>query len=211
MYAAGSLFIGGLFGGLVGWRYGLGIFPGLLLGALVGFLTVRLVLAGAVKLVMGGVVQSGKSTPRKREYSHAESLAVRGEFKEAIAAYEQCCREFPRDPEPYLRIARLYRDELKRYEAAALWFGRARADAKIDAGRELMATQELIELYQHKLHSPRKAIAELALLCRKFPGTPAADAAERELREMRTMLAREDEDAGSLTAQFRKRRGGAES
>lgn len=131
---------------------------------------------------------SGDSTPPKREYSYAESLAIRGRYREAADAYERHCAEDPTDPEPYFRLARLYRDRLGELPTAVSWLKRVRVDARIDSGKDLLATQEIIEIYTHKLRDPRKAIPELARITQKYPGTPAADAAARELKEVRALL-----------------------
>jgi len=45
--------------------------------------------------------------------------------------------------------------------------------------------QELIELYRHKLDEPRRAMPELARIAQLVPGTPQAEAATRELAELR--------------------------
>jgi tetratricopeptide (TPR) repeat protein len=145
---------------------------------------------------------SGDSTPYKREYSYAESLDQRGRYGDAAAAYELHCLEYPDDPEPYLRLARLYRDKLNQYEDALNWFRRARADARLTSGQQLLVIQEIVEIYLRKLRTPRKAIPELVLLCEKFPNTPAAEAAAGELAEMREMMERERTDLVPFTAQF---------
>jgi tetratricopeptide (TPR) repeat protein len=138
---------------------------------------------------------SGDTTPYKRDHSYAQSLAVRGRYEEAIAAYQRDVLEDPRDPAPYLEIARLYRDQLDRPADAVTWFRRARSDAIASPGHEMMATQEIVELFVHKLREPRKAIPELARLVERFPGAPAAEAARRELAELREQVAQEWMDA----------------
>lgn len=172
---------------------------------IIGALTELGVMVVGVPLVAGFVTQragataqaiynpSGDSTPYRRQYSYADALVMRGRYADAAAAYEAYCLEYPDDPEPYLRLARLYRDKLKQYQDAIAWFRRSRADARLTPGQELVVIQEIVEIHLHKLRAPQQAIPELALLCRKFPGTPAAEAAERELAELRQMLVRERE------------------
>lgn len=147
---------------------------------------------------------SGGSTPYKPQYSYAASLVVRGRYQEAAAAYELHAIENPAEPVPYLQLARLYRDKLQQYEDALAWFRRVRTDATLGPGQELYVIQEIIDLYTHKLRTPRKAIPELTLVCQRFPGTPAARAAEKQLAEMREMLARERDALEPFTAQFLK-------
>jgi tetratricopeptide (TPR) repeat protein len=134
---------------------------------------------------------SGGTTPHRAEYSRPRALAAQGRYQEAVDAWEIAAAESDGDPEPYIALARLHRDQLGRPEAAGEWFRRARRDARLDPGRDLLVTQELIELYVKKLRQPQKAIPELARLRERFPHTPAGQAAERELRELREQIARE--------------------
>lgn len=150
---------------------------------------------------------SGASTPYKPQYSYAASLVVRGRYAEAAAAYELHAIENPAEPEPYLQLARLYRDKLQQYEDALAWFRRVRTDATLGPGQELYVIQEIIDLYTQQLKTPRKAIPELTLVCQRFPATPAARAAEKQLAEMREMLARERDALEPFTAQFLKNLG----
>ncbi len=182
---------GGAIGALAGALVGIGAVPGFLVGFLVVFGLTRLLVTGAGRVASTIHSPSGESTPPHREYSYPQSLAARGAFVEAIAAYQVCVAEDPDDPEPYLRIARLYRDELRQYDDAVAWFKRARANAQ---GAELLATREIIDIYVHKLRTATKAIPELVRLRAKVAGTPAAESAQRELEELRRTLAREPED-----------------
>jgi hypothetical protein len=136
-----------------------------------------------------------------------ESLVARNEFLRAVQAYEEYVWASPATPDPYVRIARLYRDKLVQPDEAERWFKRARTDARMPRGLDLLVTQELIELYLHKLKEPRKAIPELSHLCSAHAGTPAALAAEQDLKELREMLATEAEGGASVTEQYLKMHG----
>ncbi|MBM4183346.1 MAG: hypothetical protein FJ207_03870 [Gemmatimonadetes bacterium] len=59
---------------------------------------------------------TGGGTPRKRELSHAESLAARGLYDDAITAFSLAIAEDPTDPTPHLRIARIERDRRGQHE-----------------------------------------------------------------------------------------------
>ena len=111
---------------ILGWSlYGglpLGLAVGFLVGhAFLGALLGPLLIYGAVSTVVAflgrgaGVVYMpyGSGVPRRKEYSRAEALQVRGAYREAIQAYEAAILQEPEAGEPYLRIARLLRDELK--------------------------------------------------------------------------------------------------
>lgn|SRR5574341_531579 len=187
------------------------------LGAIVGFAAVMAGVHAGTMWVAGRAhamtetiyTPSGDSTPYKPQYSYAESLVVRGRYHEAAAAYELHAIENPAEPLPYLHLARLYRDKLQQYEDALTWFRRVRSDATLGPGQELYVIQEIIDLYTQKLRMPRKAIPELTLVCQRFPATPAARAAEKQLAEMREMLAREQDALEPFTAQFLKHIGGS--
>jgi tetratricopeptide (TPR) repeat protein len=181
-----------LAGGAIGAFAGAFIGIGILFGFAIGFtfsLVVSLLVVEGVGHVMGVIHNpSGKSTPVVREYSYPESLAIRGRYEDAIDAYQVCCTDYPDDPEPYVRIARIYRDNLGQFEEAILWFKRARSEAAVSKGQELLASQEIIEIYTGKLNLPERAIPELARLAEKYAGEPAGDTAKHELARLREGL-----------------------
>jgi len=187
--AAWSL-AGGAIGAIGGKLVGVGAIPGFVAGFAVSFFF-ALGVAESVGKLFGTIHNpSGKSTPAVREYSYPESLAIRGRYEDAIDAYQVCCVDYPEDPEPYVRIGRIYRDELCQYDEALTWFKRARTEAKMDRGRELLVSQEIIEIYSRRLGEPRRAIPELARIVDRFPDDPAAAVARREIERLR-------EEAGS--------------
>ena len=178
---------GVLGGAAIGGRYfgGLGFLIGAVLGGAAVYGFVQLV-SGAAGSVMGHIYNpSGRSTPGAREYSEPQALAQRGLFQEAIDCYETYVVEFPEDPEPCIRIARIYRDHLRRYDEAVRWFRRARQAKGIDRGHEVLVTREIIELYTGKLNEPRGAIPELARLAERFAGSREGDLARAELERLR--------------------------
>ncbi|MCH8346637.1 MAG: hypothetical protein IIC87_06895 [Chloroflexi bacterium] len=183
---------GGAAGLLAGSKLGHPVI-GLIVGAaLATSVSVAIVESGAK---MGSQIYnpSGSSTPHKRDYSMAASLAIRGQYAKAAAAYELAISEYPEDPEPYLCLARLLRDDMGRHEEAARWFKRARTDTHISAGQALLASRELIELYTVQLGEPAKAAPELARLAEKYKGTPEGDWARDELAEVKRGMAEAEE------------------
>lgn len=185
---------GGAAGAMGSTVAGLGPVPGFIVGFLIVFLVTKGLSEGA-----GGVAgkiyhPSGRSTPGKHEYSYPESLAARGLYEEAVTAYEAAVSEFPEDPEPYIRIARLKRDKLSEFEEAVFWFKRARADSKIAAGQELLVTQEMIEIYRDKQGTPTRAIPELARMIDRFPNDQVADWARGELARLKEQVRTEEEE-----------------
>jgi tetratricopeptide (TPR) repeat protein len=204
--ATAGLVLGGAAGALL--AAAAGIHP--LLGVLIGVPPAAAIVYGVTIFLThrsGDVAKiiytpSGRSTPARRDYSFAQSLAMRGQYEEAARAYTEACEEFPDDPEPYFGLSRLFRDHLHRYEDAIRWLELARLKTALDPGHEILAAQEIIEMYVQKLHAPRKAIPELARLAERFPDTPAGEAAQRELVELRDMMTREYEGQARLTDQF---------
>jgi tetratricopeptide (TPR) repeat protein len=179
--------------------------------AVVGFVLPILVAVGFSQIAARSAARAAQAlynptgTAVRREYSRADALVAQGKYEDAAAAYEAACLEHPEDPEPYFRLARLMRDHMERYDEAAHWFERARAESQLKGLQGLVISQELIELYIHKLRTPRRAIPELTLLCERFPGTPAAEAAQQELAGMRELLARERKGEADFTQEFLKR------
>jgi tetratricopeptide (TPR) repeat protein len=190
---------GGVLGGFLAWFLtlgrpapipALGIFAG---AVLVGTLTTLfpILMAGAAgRAALIALGSSGHTPPRKKEYSFAQSLAARGLFEKAIAAYEEAVHGDPGDPEPYLRIGRIYRDELDRPDDAARWFRRARRDAGMTPGQDLFVSRELVELYRNRLRRPGKALPELARMAETFAGTPDGEWAARELEALKAEMAK---------------------
>lgn len=141
---------------------------------------------------------SGSSVPYEPGHSYPASLAARGEYEDAIVAYELTVAENPGAPEPYLRIARLLRDELERYEDAARWFRRVRTETVLPPAQEILVSRELIELYRTRLDQPLKAAPELARLAEMHGDTPDGEWAARELAGVKEVIrARRSGPAGS--------------
>jgi tetratricopeptide (TPR) repeat protein len=134
---------------------------------------------------------SGRTTPSRREHSHAESLLARGLVQEAIDAFEIAVAEDPGDPSPYLRVARIYREKLGRYEDAARWFKRALTESAAPPGIAMLAARELVELYVTKLGEPGRAAPLLARMAEERAGTPEGTWAAEELAAVKAAMARE--------------------
>ena len=165
-----------------------------IVGLLLGPSLVWLVVVGVASLAGRGAsalyMPSGASTPRKKGYSRAEALAVRGEYQAAMNEYEAAIAADPCDPEPYLRVARILRDGLKRPADAAFWFRRARREAHLSQGQEIRTLREAAEIYLHHLQEPRKAAPELARLAEAFPETPDGRWASEELARVKEEMGR---------------------
>ena len=181
---------------------GFSLYGGLPIGAAAGFmlghpfwgLLLGPVLIWAVTMIVAGIagrgvaflyVPSGSSTPRKPEHSRAEALAVRGEYEGAIAALQTAILDSPQDGEAYLRIARIYRDQIKEPEEALSWFRRGLSEADLPKGLEMLTRREMAELLIHHLKEPSRATPDLARLAEGYPGTTAGKWAEEELARIK--------------------------
>jgi len=100
--------------------------------------------------------------------------------------------EDPSDPIPYLRIARINRDNLKRYDEAVRWLRRALGEAALPPGAAHLATRELVELYMTKLNDPRRAAPLLARMAEERSGSPEGEWAASELARVKATIAEED-------------------
>lgn len=194
--------------------------PGFLLGALLGFFLVvqgKPLWVGVVStLGVGGLVvlsiflitvksgeaaavlyaPSGRSTPPRKEYSAAESLVARGRYREAVTAFELAVADDARDPTPYLRVARIYRDHLDQLEDGARWFRRALRESDLATGPGAFAVRrELVELFVHRLRTPGRAAPELARMAEEHAGSPEGEWAARELADVKRMLAGGEDEA----------------
>jgi tetratricopeptide (TPR) repeat protein len=134
---------------------------------------------------------SGSSTPAAKGYSKAEALAVRGDYEAAIVAYQAAILDTPNEAEPYLRIARLYRDELKQPEAALPWLRQALSDAKLSRGQEIMTLREVSELLIGHAEDPRRAAPDLARLAEAYPNTRHGAWAREQLARIKADMQKE--------------------
>lgn len=146
-------------------------------------MTVGFLVSEGAGAAAGALFHPGQGKRRRSEHSWAASLAARGRYHEALAAYEGAALEDPSDPRPFLLGARLLRDDLRQLDAAARWFRRARERLPRGSAGEMAASRELVELYLRKGSDPRKALPELARLAELHAGTPmGAWAAEEKVR-----------------------------
>jgi hypothetical protein len=180
-------------GGMAGWAGMLyGLWGGwMVVGLTLGGLALTFLLPLGIAALGGGAAAtlynpSGTSTPRRVEYSHAESLAARGLYDQAMVAFEVAIARTPEDPDGYLRVARIHRDKSRRFAESAAWFRRALERTEPGSPLALLVTRELCELYTSKMSAQRMRVAPvLARLVEERPSTPEAEWAADELRRMK--------------------------
>ena len=136
---------------------------------------------------------TGATVKSRPAYSAPESLAVRGRFEDAVSAYEAAARDEPDDPEPWLRIARIERMDLRRPQRALEALRAARALVTDASPAAQMIGREIAELHLRDLDEPRRAMPELARLAAAYPDTPTGLWAARELALLKRALAEEPE------------------
>ena len=131
---------------------------------------------------------SGSSTPAVREYSFADSLVARHMIGEAVAEYGRLSIQYPEDPEPLLRRARVQRDYQKAYAEAAITFKQVLAIETLKPETQLATLRELVELHVHRQREPQAALPHLARIAETFSGTAVAEWARAELRDIKQSM-----------------------
>lgn len=157
------------------------------LGGLAGGLLAGFVLREG----LGGLVEHGFQGGRghtRSEHSWLQSMIMRGAYREAVAACAREAEASDDDPEPLILGAGVLRDHLHQYETAAQWLRRAREVKRLTAQQDITITRELVELYERELHTPRKALPELARVAETYPGTSAAEWARNTLKQLKAEL-----------------------
>jgi len=130
---------------------------------------------------------SGRSTPRAREYSLAESFIMRGLYEEAGVAFQEAIDEDPTDWQPYVRMARLKRDRTADPEGAAVWFRRALSEPVMPSGPRLLAIKEYVEICE-RLGSPQRALPILARVADVYPESVEGRWAAEELGKIKQAM-----------------------
>ena len=188
-----SIIGGVIVGGLAGIRFGL---LGFVVGWLAGGFFIWLItvfIADRAGAAVGSVyMASGSSTPGPRQYSQGDALAAQGKLPAAVREYEQNIAEFPTDPEPRIRLARLYRDRLQQHEDAAQYFKQVLQLPKLPETTHGAVARELVELLTHRMHAPTRALPILARLAAQHPNTAAGKWAKSELTELKSHMSAED-------------------
>ena len=192
MWTAFGVAFGALLGvrlAVSGWNPLIAVGGGMVLFPIALRLMMWGILSGAGGLMRQLYNPGGSHTPPRPAYSMPESLAARGRFDEAIAAYAAAADEEPDDPEPWLRIARIERMELRRPARAIEALRAARSRVAADSPTAMLVAREIADVWlQDPAHAPR-AMPELARLAAGFAGTPTAAWASERLKELKARMA----------------------
>jgi thioredoxin-like negative regulator of GroEL len=133
---------------------------------------------------LGALMQpSGRSTPYEPEFSAAQALAASGDVVGALRLYEREMADLPTNEQVRVYAAELYAKsgDARRAEALLLEV----RGMTSDRGRELYATQRVIDLRLGALGEPGRALPELRRLVDRFPGTPEAAGARAALANLK--------------------------
>lgn len=144
------------------------------------------------------VAMSGASTPYEEQFSYQQSLVMQGKVEEALASFEEMIAASPGAIEPRIRAAELYGRDREGARRAADLLREAQRIPSIAPGRDIYATNRLVDLLVGPLKDPGRAVVELRKLIDRYPtSTAAAHARDALTRIKREMLAPADEAAGS--------------
>lgn len=118
-------------------------------------------------------------------YPRQDVFIVRGQYTEAAEAFRDHLQVEPGDHEARLRLAQLLETHLKGYnEAERLYLEVRRAEPPGSAAEQIRASNGLIDLYRKTGRIDRLKV-ELARFADRYRGTPLADGAARELRDLK--------------------------
>jgi len=136
---------------------------------------------------------SGASTPYEEQFSYQQSLVMQGKVAEALASFEEMIAAQPDAIEPRIRAAELYGQDRGSARRAAELFREAMRIRSIAPGRDIYATNRLVDLLIGPLRDPGRAVVELRKLIDRYPtSTAAAHARDALARIKREMLAADE-------------------
>jgi len=140
------------------------------------------------------IAVSGASTPYEEQFSYQQSLVMQGKVDEALASFEDIIAAAPDAVEPRILAADLYAREREGARRAAELFREAQRIRSIAPGRDIYATNRLVDLLIGPLRDPGRAVVELRKLIDRHPtSTAAVHARDALARIKREMLAASDE------------------
>jgi hypothetical protein len=161
------------------WAFGLALLLGITAGG-VGFATGGLAAKGWKHFAV-----DGSTTPYEEQYSHEQSLVMRGQIDEALASFESILAERPDAAKPRIRAAELYVREKGDHARAAQLLAEVQRIPTAKTGDFIYATHRLVDLYTGPLDEPGRAMVELRRLIERLPGSGAAAQARKALTALK--------------------------
>jgi hypothetical protein len=151
-----------------------------------------LMIANAVGKGWHTVAISGASTPYVEQYSHEQSLVMRGQIDEALASFEQVIARDSTAVDAMIRAAELYDRECKNHQRAAELLRAAQRAPTLTAGKDIYVTNRLVDLLLGPLGDPGRALVELRKLIDRHPDSRGAAYAETTIREIKARIHADD-------------------
>jgi hypothetical protein len=161
------------------WAFGLALLLGITAGG-VGFATGGLAAKGWKHFAV-----DGSTTPYEEQYSHEQSLVMRGQIDEALASFESILAERPDAAKPRIRAAERYVREKGDHARAAQLLAEVQRIPTAKTGDFIYATHRLVDLYTGPLDEPGRAMVELRRLIERLPGSGAAAQARKALTALK--------------------------
>lgn len=194
----GAFIAAGLFGAYGGARYASEHDFNPFLGGVVGFVGVFvlawLAIIGVSRLAGGSF--SAFIQPQgtyEETFSYEESLVARGNYAEAIAAYERHAAAGTGGATVLIRAADLHAKHGDPRRAAEL-FRQAQRRSDLPAERHMYVTNRLIDLYTGPLGNADAAVSELRRLIAAHPSSDAAKHARGALVNLKRQIRSESGD-----------------
>ena len=149
-----------------------------------GVIVIHRAVGGAAVLTVKTIFADG-DIPPPPTYPNQDVLIAQGKFAEAAGWFRDHLRIEPGDHEARLQLAHLLEMRLKGYdEAERLYLEVRDAGPPANAREQLRATNGLIDLYR-KLGRIGRLKVELARFVDRYRGSPLANGAARELKELK--------------------------
>jgi tetratricopeptide (TPR) repeat protein len=137
---------------------------------------------GAASTGLVKTIFAAGDIPPPPSYSLQESMIIRGRYEDAAESFRNHIAEHPEDLDARLALARLLEEHLRDYGAAERLYLEVRR-SRPNRNQEMAAANGLIDLCRKAGRGDRLRV-ELGRFADRYRGSPAAEAAARELREL---------------------------
>jgi hypothetical protein len=135
----------------------------------------------------GAFIQPSGAGSYERQYSHEDTLVMRGDVEGALASYERIILEAPNDAHPRIRAAELYVKSGLRDRAELLYRAVQRLP-RVAPRDDIYASNRLVDLYLAWPGHETKGLRELRRLVDTYPETDVADRARAGLVNLKSQL-----------------------
>ena len=139
--------------------------------------------AGGASTRLVKTIFAAGNIPPPPTYPRQDVLIARGQYAEAADYFRDHLRVEPGDHEARLQLANLLETRLQGHEEAERLYQEIRR-MEPDPRQEMRAANGLIDLYRRTQRRDRLRV-ELARFAERYRGTAAAEAAARELNELK--------------------------